>query len=256
MGGIERVIRRAVPWEAVRECHQAGGRAAEARPRQVRVLCGTSPQRSVRPRSPLERTVGDPAVPMTLEERERFKRAEAAEKQRQQEIRVRHGGLLHVADTDPYEETPAEEPVDTLVNKPSVGILSVLVRVGLFVLIALGFVVYRSGQPGRVVAIAGLNVPLDLKVAGVYQNLLGGGRDSPGAVAVYLHHDARSAADWSGFVPFADAAPNAVPCGMSQRGTRLDRCHSPLPDLRGAPRRWAAPRPGGAPAPRRREAKG
>ena len=160
---------------------------------------------------------------MTLEERERFKKAEAAEKQRQQEIRARHGGLLHVENdkpynTDPYEETPAEEPVDTLINKPSVGILSVLVRVGLFVLIALGFVVYRSGQPGRVVAIAGLNVPLDLKVAGAYQNLLGGGRDSPGAVAVYLHHDARSAADWSGLAPFADDAPNAVPCGMSQRG--------------------------------------
>ena len=160
---------------------------------------------------------------MTLEERERFKKAEAAEKQRQQEIRARHGGLLHVENdkpynTDPYEETPAEEPVDTLVNKPSVGILSVLVRVGLFVLIALGFVVYRSGQPGRVVAIAGRNVPLDLKVAGAYQNLLGGGRDSPGAVAVYLHHDARSAADWSGLAPFADDAPNAVPCGMSQRG--------------------------------------
>jgi hypothetical protein len=170
---------------------------------------------------------------MTLEERERFKRAEAAEKQRQQEIRVRHGGLLHVANTDPYEETPAEEPVDTLANKPSVGFLSVLIRVGLFVMIALGFVVYRSGQPGRVVAIAGLNVPLDLKVAGAYQNLLGGGRDSPGAVAVYLHHDARSAADWSGLAPFADDAPNAVSCGMSQRATRLDRCHSPPPYHRG-----------------------
>jgi hypothetical protein len=194
---------------------------------------------------------------MTLEERERFKQAEAAQKQKQQEVRARHGGLLHVANTDPYEETPAEELVDTLVNKPSFGILSVLIRVVLFILIAFAFVAFRSGKPGRVATVAGLHVPLNLKVAGDYQHLLGGGRDSPGVVAVYLHHDASRAADWSGLAPFADNAPNAVPCGMSQHTTRLDRATARRPTSQDCtPRRWAAPRPGGVPGPRRREAEG
>ncbi len=169
---------------------------------------------------------------MTLEQRERFKQAEAAQKQKEQEVRARHGGLLHVANTDPYEETPAEETVDTLANKPSLGILSVLIRVVLFILIAFAFVAYRSGKPGRVATVAGLHVPLNLKVAGDYQHLLGGGRDSPGVVAVYLHHDASRAADWSGLAPFADDAPNAVPGGMSQHTTRLDSATAP-PDLPG-----------------------
>ena len=169
---------------------------------------------------------------MTLEQQERFKQAEAAQKQKEQEVRARHGGLLHVANTDPYEETPAEETVDTLANKPSLGILSVLIRVVLFILIAFAFVAYRSGKPGRVSTVAGLHVPLNLKVAGDYQHLLGGGRDSPGVVAVYLHHDASRAADWSGLAPFADDAPNAVPGGMSQHTTRLDSATAP-PDFPG-----------------------
>ena len=170
---------------------------------------------------------------MTAAQRERFKQIEAAEKQKQQEVRARHGGLLHVANTDPYEETPAEPTVDTLANKPSLGLaLSVLIRIGLFILIACAFVAFRSGKPGRVATVAGLHVPLIIRVAGDYQHLLGGGRDSPGVVAVYLHHDASRAVVWSGF-----DAPNAAPCACQKSW--------PCPSSP-APRCLAPPHSGGA----------
>ena len=179
--------------------------------------------------------------PMTLEQRERFKQAEAAEKLKQQEVRARHD-TDRIYNTDPYEETPAEETVDKLANKPSLGIMSVLIRVVLFILIACAFVAFRSGKPGRVATVAGLHVPLNLKVHGDYQHLLGAGRDSPGVVAVYLHHDMNSASDWSGLAPFADDAPNAVPCGMSEHTTRLGSATAHHPTSEDcAPGRWAAP---------------
>ena len=192
---------------------------------------------------------------MTLEQRERFKQAEAAEKLKQQEVRARHD-TDRIYNTDPYEETPAEETVDKLANKPSLGIMSVLIRVVLFILIACAFVAFRSGKPGRVATVAGLHVPLNLKVHGDYQHLLGAGRDSPGVVAVYLHHDMNSASDWSGLAPFADDAPNAVPCGTSKHTTRLGSATAHRPTSEDcAPGRWAAPRSRGVPGPRRREAK-
>eukprot|EP00320_Phaeocystis_rex_P000544 CAMPEP_0119093224 /NCGR_PEP_ID=MMETSP1178-20130426/162407_1 /TAXON_ID=33656 /ORGANISM="unid sp, Strain CCMP2000" /LENGTH=300 /DNA_ID=CAMNT_0007076867 /DNA_START=34 /DNA_END=936 /DNA_ORIENTATION=+ len=150
---------------------------------------------------------------MTAEQRERYKKAEAAEQQKQHEIRARHETDMLYGQhpsTDPYESTPAEPVVDALAKKPSLGIMSALLRCGLFIALACALVAYRSGKPGRVASVAGLDLPLHLKVAGDYQHLLGGGRDSPGVVALYLHHDASRAADWHSLAPFADDAPAAA----------------------------------------------
>ena len=142
---------------------------------------------------------------MTVQQREKFRQEEAARKQKEHEDRTRHGGLMRVESTDPYEPTPAEPVHDKLADKPSWGMVSsVLIRVGLLVVVGLCMAYRQSLQPrDEATTILGLDAPPQLYVAGRYLKLIGGGPESPGAVALYLHKSAHKADDWHRLAPFA-----------------------------------------------------
>ena len=112
---------------------------------------------------------------------------------------------MRVESTDPYEPTPAEPVHDKLAGKPSWGMVSsVLIRVGLLVVVGLCMAYRQSLRPrDEATTILGLDAPPQLYVAGRYLKLIGGGPESPGAVALYLHKSAHQADDWHRLAPFA-----------------------------------------------------